>query len=232
MNARKVIADLGMAAMVLPGAVYFVPPPAFSAGCAPVVARNDYERTIMEASSDKQGCWVRGDDGQLYFLSDLAPDKGYKPLIPQSARTQPPPSKSAARALPHGPNNPSLHGLVAGTWNSTFCGLETGSLNLTSNGQAMHASVTGRSVAMNQECDSAKGDICYQPPAPTLTCSFLEPHLVGSPKSSDFSDVGFDGQVLWIGSVSAGREIQFTFSGGTLTLVGDPRQPPTVYRKR
>jgi len=34
----------------------------------------------MEATSNKQGCWVRDKAGNLYFISNSPPDKNYKPL--------------------------------------------------------------------------------------------------------------------------------------------------------
>ncbi len=52
-----------------------------SGNCPPVKAKNKQEALMMEAASHKQGCWVRNPKtGQLVLMSNLSPDKNYKPL--------------------------------------------------------------------------------------------------------------------------------------------------------
>ncbi|SRR5579859_4907140 len=77
--------------------------------CPPVQAKNPEEAVMMESSSNKNGCWARDPaSGQLVFLSDLAPDKNYVPMMEQP----PPGTKPVCSARrPGAPAND-----LSGTW--------------------------------------------------------------------------------------------------------------------
>jgi hypothetical protein len=54
------------------------------AKCPPIQARNPQEALMMEAASQKAGCWTRGADGQLVFVNDKeGPDTANKPPTAQ-----------------------------------------------------------------------------------------------------------------------------------------------------
>jgi hypothetical protein len=235
MNAGRSSGVLRLAGSVLFFSLCSSPPTAFGAGCAPVAARNDYERTIMEASSDKQGCWVRDPNtGTLDFLSDVAPSQGYKPLIRQSAPNPSTAPAPVAHILQHGPNNPSLYPAILGTWEGTYCGLKVGTLRLSAAGPVLTGTATSRSYMENQACDATKGDICTGPTPQMLSCEYLAPRFTGNPSTQvSLTNVGFDGRVVWTTVASGGknREIQLQLSGGTLISVKDGPDPPTIYRR-
>jgi hypothetical protein len=99
-----------------------------AAKCVPVTAKNPQEALMMEASSNKNGCWVReknldGSD-HLVFVSGTTPDKNYKPMItnpPAQSRLSAPPAEKCTGVL--GGNIPSQPGAYAtsrdpieGTW--------------------------------------------------------------------------------------------------------------------
>src|SRR5207253_3044509 len=89
---------------VFASVVCLAPQLAAATTCPLVVAKNPQEQLMMEAGSNKQGCWVRNPrSGQLYFISDLAPSNGYKPLIRQPAPAQRDSPAPVLHLLSHGP---------------------------------------------------------------------------------------------------------------------------------
>jgi hypothetical protein len=50
--------------------------------CPAVTAKNKQEALMMEATTDKKGCWVRNKGGNLVFVSSASPDSNYKPVLP------------------------------------------------------------------------------------------------------------------------------------------------------
>jgi len=235
MNAGRSSGVLRLAGSLLLFCLYTSPPTAFGAACAPVAARNEYERTIMEASSDKQGCWVRDPNtGTLDFLSDVAPSQGYKPLIQQPGRSAPMPAKPKERILSHGVTKPSSYPMLLGTWRGMYCGLSVGTLRFAQLGSSLTGEATFQSYAENQECDATKGDICYgSQEGGQRACAYLEPHLVGEPQRISLTNPGFDGRVLWFTVIGQGQgsEAQMEVFGDKLLLSRDPREPPTVFTK-
>lgn len=76
-----------------------------AAKCAPVTPKNVQEALLMEASSNKNGCWERSANGKLIFISKETPDS-YKALIPTTTLSIIWPGKSSVSA--------GLQGLMGG----------------------------------------------------------------------------------------------------------------------
>ncbi len=80
--------------------------------CPPVAPKSPQEALMMEAASNKKGCWIRDKrTGLLGFVSDVPPNKNYKPIL-ETPKT----STSGCNPQLKGHGEPSGNKDLAGTW--------------------------------------------------------------------------------------------------------------------
>lgn len=85
--------------------------------CPVVTPRNADEALQMQNASDHSGCWARSSDGSLRFLSTLAPDQSFKPIIGDTADAGAAPAPIKPTPGRSGTSDPSgTWAIKEGTW--------------------------------------------------------------------------------------------------------------------
>jgi hypothetical protein len=142
-----------------------------------VTPKSPQEAVKIEKTNNKDGCWVRNQDGQLVFLSNQAPNQNHRPMITDPANALDLPAAKIGKS-----GSALGAAAVIGTWRESHfdkeCGIQVwGVLTIYDRG----GTLAGTSKVLRPVWDS-------------VTSKCLPPELANEPLTS----VSFDGHTLSI----------------------------------